>query len=567
MLTSRGIEANSEKCEAILNMASLKTIKEVQQLARRVAALSRFLPTVSNRSYHFFQTISKGKKFEWTKECETEFAKLKATLSSPPVLQSPEVGKLFQSRPALKSQILADFVFELTPDEQHYEKTWELQVDGASNREGSGDGIVLKEGETVMAELSLQFHFSASNNQAEYEALIAGIIPNNKTNPQNFRQKASLFTTVSGELYRRGFSYPLLKCLGKDKANEVMNEVHEGVCENHIGGQALATKIIRTGYYWPTMKRDSITKVKTCDNCQKHAAISMKPAEVMHSMEVSWPFYRWGLDILGPFPIALGEVKFLLVSIDYFLKWIEAQSLARITAEKVRSFIWKNIICRFGIPREIISDNGRQFTDNILASFLKNFNIQHHFSSVEHPQTTGQAEAANRIILQAMRKKLSDAKGEWADLIPEILWSYNTTIQTTTGETPFKLVYGTEALILVEVSIPTLRFEFYHHNHNIDTRKAELDLVEEDRDIAAIKQRAMKQQVEIRHNKRVVPRTFNEGDLVLREPRRQDDPHLTGNSPQIGKDHFGFQKCSEWGLTNSKHCKATHYQETGIYLH
>ncbi|XP_016206084.1 uncharacterized protein LOC107646414 [Arachis ipaensis] len=537
MLTSRGIEENPEKCEAILNMASPRTIKEVQQLVGKVAALSRFLPAASSRSYHFFQTISKNKKFQWTEECEKAFAELKTILSSPPVLQRPEVElagcltkwfiKLsefdiqFQPRPALKAQILADFISELTPDEHN--KLWELHVDGASSRGGSRAGIILKEGDKVVAEQSLQFHFPASNNQAEYEALIAGlklalnlqvqiltahcdsllvvqqtrgkfqvkdpllerywliakdliskfssfiilhvhreknvradilsklaatrvdtqtsalsqltlkkpsiellsitsinhlrdwrtpfleyinagIVARDELNPQHFKRKASLYTNIAGELYRRGFSQPLLKCLNKDEVKEVMDEVHEGVCGNHFGGRALAAKIVRTGYYWPTMKRYYITKVKTCDKCQKHAAISTKPAEVLHSMEVSWPFHRWGLDILGPFPIALGQVKFLLVSIDYFSKWIEAQPLARIIAEKVRSFIWKKIICRFGIPRKIISDNGRQFTDNKLGSFLKNFNIQHHFSSVEHPQTNGQAEAANRVILQAIKK-------------------------------------------------------------------------------------------------------------------------------------------------------------------
>ncbi|XP_072086973.1 uncharacterized protein [Arachis hypogaea] len=195
------------------------------------------------------------------------------------------------------------------------------------------------------------------------------------------------------------------------------------------------------------MKRDCITKVKTCDKCQKHAAITTKPAEVLHSMEVSWPFHRWGLDILSPFPIALG---------------------------------------------------------------------QHHFSSVEHPQTNGQAEAANRVILQEIKKKLNNAKGEWAKLIPETLWSYNTTKQTTTGETPFKLLYGSEALIPVEVGVPTLRAELYDEQHNTNMRNAELDLVEEERDITAIKQRAKKQLAERQHNKKVVPRTFSKDDLVLR---------------------------------------------------
>ncbi|XP_016205400.1 uncharacterized protein LOC107645794 [Arachis ipaensis] len=655
MLTSRGIEANPEKCEAILKMANPKTVKEVQQLAGKVAALSRFLQAASSRSYHFFQTISKNKKFQWTEECEKAFTELKTILSSPPVLQRPEVDKplylylsvsnysissalvletgktqqpvyfvsrvmqsteqkyprieqlalalvttakrlrhyfqshtivvrtnqplrqiltkpelagrltkwsielsefdiQFQPRSALKAQILADFISKLTQNEHN--KSWELHVDGASSRGGNGAEIILKEGDKVVAKQSLQFHFPTSNNQAEYEALIAGlklaldlqaksltahcdsllvvqqirgefqvkdpllerywliakdliskfssfiilhvhreenvradilsklvatradtqtsalsqltlkrpsiellsitninhlrdwrtpfleyinagIIPRDELNPQHFRRKASLYTNIEGELYRRGFSQPLLKCLNKDEAKEVMDEIHEGVCGNHIGGWALTAKIVRTGYYWPTMKRDCMKKVKTCDKCQKHAAISTKPAEALHSME-------------------------------------------------------------------------------------------HHFSSVEHPQTNGQAEAANRVILQAIKKKLDNAKGEWSELIPEVLWSYNTTIQTTTGETPFKLVYGSEALIPVEVGVPTLRADLYDEQHNINTINAELDLAEENWEITVIKQRAQKQLAERRHNKKVVPRTFEEGDLVLRRTEEARRPPSHG---------------------------------------
>ncbi|XP_072054880.1 uncharacterized protein [Arachis hypogaea] len=413
---------------------------------------------------------------------------------------------------------------------------------------------------------------NASNNQAEYEALLAGLklalqlqipritaycdsslvvhqikgefqvpdwqtpfsdyinagtIPNDELNLPLFRRRASFYTVLENTLYRRGHSQPLLKCISNKEAKEVMAETHEGVCGNHIGGRALAAKILRTGYYWPTIKWDCINKVKACDNCQKHATLSETPVEELHTIEVSWPFDRWGLDILGPFLKAPDQVKFLLVSIDYFSKWIEAQPLAHITAEKVRSFLWKNIICRFGIPREIISDNGRQFTDHKLATFLTNFNIKHHFSSVEHPQTNGQVESANRIILQGLKKKLGEAKGEWADLIPEILWSYNTSIQSATGEIPFKLVYGAEALIPVEVSIPTLRTELYNQPNNQQARTAELDLVEEERDISAIKQRARKQYLERRHNKRVAHRSFNNGDLILRrtEDARKPSSH------------------------------------------
>ncbi|XP_072087278.1 uncharacterized protein [Arachis hypogaea] len=127
-----------------------------------------------------------------------------------------------------------------------------------------------------------------------------------------------------------------------------------------------------------------------------------------------------------------------------------------------------------------------------------------------------------------MRKKLNNAKGEWAELILEILWSYNTTIQSTTSEIPFKLVYGSEALIPIEVGVPTLRTELYDQQHNASIRNAELDLAEEDRDIVAIKQKAMKQIIERRHNKKVVPRTFDVGDLVLRRTEEARRPPSHG---------------------------------------
>ncbi|XP_072060415.1 uncharacterized protein [Arachis hypogaea] len=416
----------------------------------------------------------------------------------------------------------------MTDDTQNTEVNWSIHVDGASNREGSGAGVLLKEGDKVVAEQSLQFRFNASNNQAEYEALLAGLklalqlqipritvycdsslvvhqikgefqvkdpllekhwlitkdliskfskfdiihvnreqntradvlsklattrqaehtsalsqltldklsfeqdtilsiiqvpdwrtpflkyintgaMPHNEPNLLLFRRRASFYTVLGNTLYRRAHSQPLLKCISNKEAEEVMTETHEGICGNHIGGRALAAKILRTGYYWSTIKRDCFSKLKACDNCQKHATLSETPAEELHTIE-------------------------------------------------------------------------------------------------------------------GLKKKLGEAKGEWADLIPEILWGYNTSIQSATEEIPFKLVYGAEALIPVEVSVPTLRTDLYDQSNNLQARSVELDLVEEERDISAIKQRARKQYIEQRHNKRVVHRSFNSGDLVLRRTEEARKP-------------------------------------------
>nr|XP_025661229.1 uncharacterized protein LOC112756828 [Arachis hypogaea] len=189
------------------------------------------------------------------------------------------------------------------------------------------------------------------------------------------------------------------------------------------------------------------------------------------------------------------------------------------------SFVWKSIIFRFGIPHHIITDNGRQFADQKFQSFLQNLKIKQHFASVEHPQTNGLAEAANKVILHALKKKLDDAKGLWAELIPEILWGYNTTSQSSTKETPFRLMYGSEAMIPLEISQGSTRTQLGNQD---EARRAELDIIEEIRDIATLRQCAAQQTIARRHNKSVRSRSFQKGDLVLRKTEMARRPPSHG---------------------------------------
>nr|KYP60935.1 Transposon Ty3-I Gag-Pol polyprotein [Cajanus cajan] len=133
------------------------------------------------------------------------------------------------------------------------------------------------------------------------------------------------------------------------------------------------------------------------------------------------------MDILGPFPPVKGQLKFLLVAVDYFTKWIEACPLAKITTDNVQKFTWKNIICKFGIPHSLVTEHGRQFIAQSFEDFLRELSIKHIPTSVEHPQTNGQAEAANKVILRELKKRLGNAKGQCADELPSILWAYHCT--------------------------------------------------------------------------------------------------------------------------------------------
>ena len=114
---------------------------------------------------------------------------------------------------------------------------------------------------------------------------------------------------------------------------------------------------------------------------------------------------------MGPFPTAIQQLKFLVVGIDYFTKWVEVEALATITEKNIRSFIWRCIICRFGIPRVLVSDNGKQFDNDSFRDFCSQLGIRNHYSSPAHPQANGQVEVTNQSLLKIIRTRLEGAKG------------------------------------------------------------------------------------------------------------------------------------------------------------
>ncbi|KAK3024790.1 hypothetical protein RJ639_043871 [Escallonia herrerae] len=261
---------------------------------------------------------------------------------------SVELGEFdlqYKPRTAVKAQALADFIVECTLPEDppqlvisEVTDPWNLYVDGSSAVGNSGVGIILISPEGFTIEYTLRF--------------------------RNLRVKTARYALVEGILYKKSFSLPYLRCLRPSESLYALQEVHEGICGQHLGGRTLAQKILRQGYYWPTMQKDAIKFTRRCDQCQKFAPLSHTPVAPLTSIVSPIPFAVWGMDLLGPFPMASGQRRFVIVAIDYFTKWTEAESLATITSAKYEDFFWKNIICRFGVPRALVVDNGKQFDNS-----------------------------------------------------------------------------------------------------------------------------------------------------------------------------------------------------------
>ncbi|XP_050222294.1 uncharacterized protein LOC126672387 [Mercurialis annua] len=134
------------------------------------------------------------------------------------------------------------------------------------------------------------------------------------------RQSAS-YSVLEGVLYRASATHQWSRCLTKTEGLYVMQEIHEGICGAHEASAALVRKASLQGFYWLSMKKDAEDLVLKCDKCQKFGAVIRTPASEQHPIGSPWPFMTWGVDILGPFPPAPGQVKFIVVAVDHFTKW------------------------------------------------------------------------------------------------------------------------------------------------------------------------------------------------------------------------------------------------------
>nr|GEY87754.1 reverse transcriptase domain-containing protein [Tanacetum cinerariifolium] len=343
-----------------------------------------------------------------------------------------------------------------------------------------------------------------------------GVLPGDKKEARKLRLKARQYELMKGVLYRRSFLTPWLRCVGPLQADYVMREIHEGSCSMHAGPRSVVAKAVRLGYYWPTMHKDARDMIRKCNDCQIHRPVTRHPQQPLTPITAPWPFYKWGIDIAGPFSEGPGKVKFLIVAMDYFTKWIEAKTVATITGRQVKKFVWDNIVCRFGIPGEIISDNGKQFSDNPFKDWCDKLNIAQRFASVKHPQSNGLVERANRSLRERIKARLGEGNKNWVEELPHVLWAHRTMIKSSHGDTPFSLTYRTEAVIPTEIGMPTYRTAAVDVVNNDEELRLNLDLLEERRERAAFREARAKSKMMKYYNARVRSEAFKPGDFVYR---------------------------------------------------
>ncbi|GJY02675.1 reverse transcriptase domain-containing protein [Tanacetum coccineum] len=256
----------------------------------------------------------------------------------------------------------------------------------------------------------------------------------------------------------------------------------------HSGPRSVVAKAIQTGYYWPTMHIDAWKLIRECNDCQVHRPIPRRP----------------------------GKVKFLIIAIDYFTKWIKAKPVATITGNQVKKFVWDNIVCRFGLPGKIVSDNGKQFRDNPFKDWCEKLYICQCFTSVKNPQANGLVKRANRSLGEGIKARLEKRSKDWIGELSHVLWAHRTMIKSSNEKTPFSLTYGAEAVIPAEIGMPTLWTAEVDLIKNEEALEINLDLIEEKKEQAAIQEAKSKAKMEKYYNSKVRATSFRPGEMVYR---------------------------------------------------
>lgn len=183
-------------------------------------------------------------------------------------------------------------------------------------------------------------------------------------------------------LFRRTIDGLPLKCLSMEEAEKVLQKMHES---EHQGWRKLYEQMIHLGYYWPTMEKDAQCHVLRCQACQKFGNLVHAPSVELHTIHALYPFHTWAMDLVGPIMLASRTHRWILAATEICTKWVEAVPLGRAAGAAISEFIKENIVCRFDIPKVILSDNGTPFINKNVRRLLEEYSVEHHTSSAYYP--------------------------------------------------------------------------------------------------------------------------------------------------------------------------------------
>eukprot|EP00253_Pinus_taeda_P006717 PITA_06717 len=251
-----------------------------------------------------------------------------------------------------------------------------------------------------------------------------------------------------------------------------------------MSGYATAQKILRAGYFLPSLFKDCIITVRKCHNCQVFDRKMRAPPAPLHPIIAVGPFAKWGINFITCNPHSAGGHAYIILAVDYFTKWAEAMPTFEADGKTSTIFIFNHIIARFGVPQAIITDHGRHFRNVMMTELTGQLGLCHDSSTPYYPQANGLVESINKVLVIMIRRII--------------------------GFTPFQLVYGLEAVLPIECKIPSLQMaiELLPATSEEENRLLYLAQLDETRRDAALAIETHAKRMKAQYDRNVTPRSF-----------------------------------------------------------
>lgn len=297
---------------------------------------------------------------------------------------------------------------------------------------------------------------------------------------------------------------------------DILRLAHDHPTAGHAGRLKTLHRL-SSRVYWPSIRKDVFKYIQSCKMCQQFKYDNAPKASPMQLHIVSQPWHTIGIDIMGPFPTTFRQKRFLLVVVDYFTRWVELFALRQTTAPQIANIIIDEIICRYGTPLYLLSDNGPQFISNLFNEICKDLNISRKLTANYHPQTN-MTERVNRNLKTMIAMYTQDHPGLWDKNLQKFAFAIRTAINESTGDTPAFLNFGRDPitpldLILKKPTInapartPEQKFLQQYRTELVQTLQNTYKLVREHSLIQKISQKN-------KYDKHTTQRQFSVGDLV-----------------------------------------------------
>ncbi|XP_051117307.1 uncharacterized protein LOC127242016 [Andrographis paniculata] len=526
MVQYKGIEVDSNKTKAIINARPLENLKQLQGFFGQVNIFRRFVSNAAGKLKVFSMLLKlrKTEKFVWTLPHQQAFEAIKEALTNPPVLMPPQAGRplrlyvsatentvgclLVQEAPD-RSERAIFYLSNVMNDAETSPMPWILKFDGSSTQtnaeagslsrahgEESGplldhwhpDLLIIKQRKFKSGRVCL-CPVEVDDWRMELRKYLDQ--PTGDTH-EKLRKQALKFTLIDGDLFRRAADGMLLKCVDTQKAMKVMGEVHKGVCGAHKSGLVMRWTIRRYGYFLPSMTEDCIKYAQGCEACQRHGHLIQISAEEMHTVVKTMAIPGMGDGYYRKNPSAILQATLVHIGGHGLFHKMDRS-------------------CTIG------QYQGTGFTSDRVVAFATQYGITLLHSSPYYAQANGQAEVANKILIGVIKKVVEDNPRRWHKVLGEALWTCRQYRNKSTGCTPFHLVYGQEAILPLEITVPSLRVlkqNLLNPEQYATAMLQRLDDVHEDRMMALDNIQVNKARVARAYNNKVRRRTFYEGDLV-----------------------------------------------------